>query len=1081
MKFFLRKTILFFLISCCITAAVFADSSDKKDDSAQEQTTVTILNALKTTNLKDKEKDEDLILFEGNVKISVEKGNTKTVISADSITYSRKHEMLYAEGNVNMEQKDKNGSISNIGATSVLFNTSSLEGIFDEGRIVQAETNSINVPTGSTLVVGSEIFARNHSGTVAFKNGELTFCNDKHPHWKIKATRIWLLPGNEFAFFNAVLWLDNIPVLYLPAFYYPKDELLFNPVFGFKNRQGFFIQTTTYLYGRKGLASESTDSSASSDEADVSKYFNFIKPTKLMEQERQGLILHNLETPFEGSTDTYFKVMADWYSNSGFSVGFDGKYKPKKILNQLETSLVLGFGNTVFESANAYNVFFPFDSSGNTHYEDSNFMGMRLPFRYKANLKLGISTPLNLTLSMPIYSDPFFDYDYGKREETMDWFSYLLNNPIAENSTLTEQQKLEDSIVDSFTWDLSGSYSFKIPSAIQPYIESASVSSFNSSVVFKSKVVESLYLPSYDPYGRFWSQRRFFYPSQLTPFKTNLSFAGTIFSTTKKHSSSKQITYPVDLVIPEEIALPKKEEKKETESSGKTEEEGFDFEKNAFTSIEYSPELISSTLNDFNFNLSYNLNPEFTSQLNYDSKGLNAGSEFAWDRLQSSYIYIKAPLTLNDSLSFRNNFLSMNNSIVFSPVYQTHPYISTDTSTGGLEQAQIDSTRKADYTATKLELINTNSLSIKPFTYYEHFKDTSISYNTSIKFLRTKFLGDTEHPEWDTLTVDFTDEESVTQHTLDLNLAANELGGDFTQSFKISSTLPPQVPKYYGTLSLGFPYVTLTTETGVSQVSKADNTWKNEQLRESLRIQLFDSKLNFTQDFNYDVENSHPDALKLALTYEGLQVAYTMKYSSPYDFTPTGWVQDTTRHEFLPETASISYTTPSKTFRTWKNRISVAPSLSTRLNIDFMKPTNSSFFFNPRITFKLNEFLDITFGATSQNNVLYRYVQSALGHPGRVPGEENIFKDLINSFRFDDDNIRKSSGFKLKSLDFTITHDLHDWDLKCEFKMEPRLVTSSAGVQKYDFNPYFTLAVVWRPMESMKTEILDEYGSWTLK
>ncbi|MBR0155133.1 MAG: hypothetical protein IJM22_03565, partial [Treponema sp.] len=71
MKFNLRKTFLFFLIASVFAAAVFAESSDS---SADEQTTVTILNALKTSNVKDKEKDEDLILFEGLVKISVEKG-----------------------------------------------------------------------------------------------------------------------------------------------------------------------------------------------------------------------------------------------------------------------------------------------------------------------------------------------------------------------------------------------------------------------------------------------------------------------------------------------------------------------------------------------------------------------------------------------------------------------------------------------------------------------------------------------------------------------------------------------------------------------------------------------------------------------------------------------------------------------------------------------------------------------------------------------------------------------------------------------------------------------------------------------
>lgn len=1089
-----KKIICFLLAGVICSAGLFAQGkkdskkkSDEQTETVEEKTVVTILNALKSSNSKGKDKDDDLILFEGNVKISVEKGNTKTVISAESISYSRKHEMLYAEGSVNLEQTDKSGSVSNISATSVLFNTSTLEGIFDSGRVIQAETNSLNLPTGSTLVVGSEVFARNHSGTIAFKKGELTFCNDEHPHWKIKATRIWLLPGNEFAFFNAVLYMDNIPVFYLPAFYYPKDELLFNPVFSYRNRQGFSVQTTTYLYGRKGLEENSTDSSSSDN--DMAKYFNFVKPTKLMDQELQGIVLHNLDTAYTGDTSSYAKIILDWYSNLGFGAGFDAKLKPKKILNQFEAGFLFGFGNMIFNTGNSFD-YLPFDSNGVKHYEKSNFMGIEIPFRYRVFIKLGISEPLNLTLSLPIYSDPFFNYDYGDRSETMDWISYLLNNPIAENTNLTEQQKLDASEITSFTWDLSGNYSVNLPDAIRPYINNFSFSSFNSSVVFSSKMVQNNgnYIPS-NLYNSS-SQRKFFYPSQITPFKTNLSISGTLLSIGKSSSSSKkEVKYPVPLT-PNDILLTeaeikarkdadKKEESKE-KSDSETKTAGFIFEKDGLPDIDFSPDVISTASQDFTFDLNYTISPDFVSQLTYSPENLNMGSDFKWNNIQSSYIAVKVPVTLNDSLTFKNNFVSMTNSFTFSPTYQTHPYISTDASSGGFSASDAASMRRSDYSATSMEISNTNRISIKPFAYYSAFKDTGITYNTGIKLLRTKFIGDENNPQWDTLTVDWDSEESITQHSLDLTLAASELDGDFKQTFTLTSTLPPQVSKYYGTFRFDFPFVNLTFDCGVSQRSKTDPTWKAEPFRQGLTVSLFDKKFNFSESYNYDIEKGYSDSLKLSLSYAGLQAAYTMKYTNSYDFTSTGW-QQTNEQKFLPYSASLAYSTPSKTFRVWKNRISIAPVLSTSLVIDFIRPTNSYFIFQPGLTFRINEFLDITFSATSRNDVLYRYVQSALGYPGRIPGEENIFVDLFNSFRFDDESLRKASGFKLKSLNFTITHDLHDWDLKSEFKIEPRLVTDSNGSRRYDFNPYFTISIVWRPMEGMKTEVLDEYGEWKLK
>ena len=62
-----------------------------------------------------------------------------------------------------------------------------------------------------------------------------------------------------------------------------------------------------------------------------------------------------------------------------------------------------------------------------------------------------------------------------------------------------------------------------------------------------------------------------------------------------------------------------------------------------------------------------------------------------------------------------------------------------------------------------------------------------------------------------------------------------------------------------------------------------------------------------------------------------------------------------------------------------------------------------------------------------------------------------------------------------------MTHDLDDWDFNLECTIKPRLVTDSSGKNSYDFSPYFKISVSWRPMAGMKTEIVDEYGEWTLK
>lgn len=1064
--------------------------AEKKSDSAEnvsetpaeeksEKTLITIMNALVSGNKKDEANGDDLLTFEGNVKISVEKGAVKTIISADKVSFNRAREMLFAEGAVRLEQTEKNGSTQTVTSDTLLFNTATLEGVFDNSRVVRADSNALNLPSGSKISVYSDIFARDDSGTIAFKNGRLTFCDeDENPHWTIKASRIWLLPGNEFAFLNGLVYVGVVPVFYLPAFYYPKDELIFNPVFGYRNRAGFYFQTTTYLYGRKPL--EKDDDSDKGEGNVLGDYFSLVKPTKLMDQVREGLIMHNLDTEYKGDTTDHLKFMIDWYSNLGFSTGIDGVFHPKNAAPSVEASLVFGFSNSVFQEESS-SLYLPYGKSGTRYKDKSNFMGIELPFRYKGGVKISGSQPFSYSLDLPIYSDPFFNYDFADRSETMDWFSYLLDGPTQENSTKTELEKFEAVEITSFSWNSNVSYTAKLPDAVKPYLDSLSLSSFNSTILFAEKdATFDSETTDVDGWRNVTPTRKFFYPSTITPLKFGLRAGGTIYSTSTKKSAAKKSekSLALELNAPdffsEDLEVDDGEEKDGAEDS----EELFEGE-GLLPTLGFSRPSIAS-ITQFSYDLKYSFDPDFTSQVSYASEPLKTAEDFDWNKIKSSYIQFKAPLSFDQSLSYQNNFLGMKNSIKLDPLYQRHPYISDDTDAGGYSESSKKSLKETDYKASYFDIVNTNTVSFKPFIYYPNFKDTGISWNTSIKWLRTEFIGDAENPEWDFLTVDWSDAESLTSHTLNATLATNELGEKFSQSLVFTATLPPQVNKYYATLNLKFPYVSFSAETGMSQKSLTDDTWKKEPFKESVAVSVFDSELKITQSFNYDIEEEHSDAFKAALSYKGLQAAYTMRYTNLYDFDEnSGWIANSEK-EFVPYSASIAYTSTSKKFKAWKNRIEVAPGLDTSFVYDFVRPTNSYFIFSPSLTFRLNKAFYLKFSATSRNDVVYRYFQKAAGHEGRIPGETNPIVDLINGFRFDNEDLRKSSGFKLKSLEITMMHDLHDWDFKCRFKIEPRLVTESGSKKHYDFSPYFSLSVVWRPMESFKTKIEDKYGELIL-
>ncbi|MCR5218225.1 hypothetical protein [Treponema sp.] len=1075
--------------------------------SQEDQSVIKIESAQNTEYRKNKETGTEEIILTGAVKISVTKGSTVTSISADSITFNRTTDMVYAVGNVSLQQTGGSAGGQNITASSLLFNTSTLEGIFDNGRAVQTQSDAINLPSGSTLIVASEIFGRDSSSTIAFKNAELTFCDEEDPHWKIWASRIWLLPGGEFAFFNAVLFVGHVPLLYLPAFYYPKDELIFNPSFGYDERLGYYFNTTTYIFGRKPLDTSSDDD----DDDDITKgLFNFMKATSLKEQKREGLVLHNLDDDFKGNTTNYLKIMADFYTNLGFMFGAEGVYKPGGMISNLSGNVNIAFTQTIFETGGLYSNYY----NEETYSDKSNFLGVELPFRYSAGLNFSMTKPFTFTLAMPVYSDPYFTDDFSERSEYIDWLGFLMNGDGSEEEDTTSNT------VTSFTWTASGSYNFTLPDFIKPYISSLSISSFSSSLVFSSKsrttsssdgvYYDEEWVNSDSTWRTYTPERTFFYPSQVTPFKVSAKIAGTLIQLSSSSSSSKKSSgFTTSLNVPDEFKTPEEIEKEKaalqqnesdtdqenvqtesetvsdsdndsSEDTGSSKEDIVFSEKN-FPSLTASASSSVTDIKGLEYTLSYSITPQYTSQINYqtyDEHPLYKPEDFDWSYIYSSYYQVKVPATLTSKLSYRSTFASMSNTFTFNPVYQTHPNLD------GYSETSAASVKKTDYAAKKLDLTNSNTVSVKPLLYNSVFKNTSIDWSTTVKLIETEFLGDADDPQWEYNTVDLFDDDCFTTHTLSGTLSAVE--GKYSQTLTLSTKLPPQVEYYSATFKLGFPVGSMSFASSIQQVSSTDESYEWNPFQQSATIKL--GNLSLTESYNYDLDEWHSDSFKFSATWNNFKAAYVMSYVTGYDFdkdTMT-WTAKTDK-EFQPYSLTLSYASSSTTYYHWLNRISWTPKLSTSIVYDCLKPTNSYFTFVPSMTFKINDFLDLTFSAESRNSVIFRYIQKYTDYGDIIGGETNPLIDLYNSFKFwDDDSFydsdqsaRKGSGYKIKSFSVSLSHDLCDWDMAATLTFKPRTVTS--GSQKYyDYHPYFSFSVSWRPMSSMKTEIVDEYGEWEL-
>ena len=1103
---------------------LIAQSDDSKKE--PEVTVITINNARQSAYKKSEETGNDSIVLEGSVSLSVQKGNTTNDINADKIVYDRKTEMLYAEGNVEIIMKSGNSGNSTATASSLIMNTSTLEGIFDDGRIVQQQSDAVNLPAGSTLIVFSEIFGKGNENVITFKNSSLTFCDEEVPHWHIDATRTWLLPGGEFAFFNALLYVGVVPVLYFPAFYYPKDELIFNPVFNYSKRGGYSIQTTTYLWGRKPLDSKTSSSSSSSSSSSkestsaesLKAVYNFVRPSTLKEQVREGVVLHNLDEDYKGDSSHYVKFLADWYSNLGFMAGVDGVLNPLPgYISRLNFSTYLGFSKTVFRHNNGQINYYPYSSTGESYKDESSFLGLKMPFRYAANFDFQLSKPFQFSLSFPVYSDPYFSNDFLiDRNETMDWISYLLDSASRETDNTEETTTTNE--VSSFQWKATTSYSPSLPAFMKPYLSSLSISMQNSVNIASKNTIFTAETYDQNVYEAEWTNftptRRFYYPSLITPVSTNISASGTIFQwPPQKASSGKSPSYVISLNKPDEL----KTEKQLEEERAKAEEEarkaaGEEVETKSETNEEtetkeedklfdyYLPELdytaAKDTVNDgLSYKLNYNIGFNLTTQVSYADSNLKTSDDFDWNDVRSSMYNMKIPVSLSSLFNYGGSFFSVENKVSFNPIFQDHPYMSDDKNYGYKEE-EMKKIRLSDLKSESRDIVNTNNVTLRPLVYFPIFSDTSISWNSSIRLYRRIYTGDADNEEWEEQYADWGDEESVTVNSLAADIRAKEFNNKFTQALRFEMIMPPLRKKYIASLSLGVPYVTASISTGFeeirdteySKMSEADKkkyegkNWKKSPLDQTLSVSLFNSKLKLTESFSYNMEDENPESLRLSASLFGVQISYIQSYVLGYDFdSMTGW-KIRTEKEFLPYSFSLAYSHSGKTHKTWFNRVSFSLGLNTSIVADLLRPTNSYFLFTPSIKFNIHEFCDITFSASSRNLVLYWYFHNEEGDLysdwGGFPG--NVVKDLFDSFRFDNEELRRNSGFKLKSLNMTISHDLHDWKANMTMKIEPRIITEN-GQKMYDFKPYITIGVVWNPMESMKTSIVDDYGEWKLE
>ena len=278
---------------------------------------VTVRSARQSEYFTQSESQEKYVLLRGDVVVEVRDATDGTlqVIKAASLTFNQTRRTISAVGDVTYTLT-RGGQTDTFTGQSLDFNLDSSEAIFYDGS-----TRRVIKRTGRDVpfTFAGETITRVSNDTIILQKGAFTSSETPaDPLYQIRAGTVWLLAPGEWAVQDAVLFVGRVPVLYLPAFFWPGDDFFFNPNIGYKQREGSFLQTTTYLLGRK--PKEDTP-------------FSFLQLTGSGDAgyalEPHGLFLRKMPGTIAPKSDGHtLKLMADIYSRLGIMAGLAGDFSP---------------------------------------------------------------------------------------------------------------------------------------------------------------------------------------------------------------------------------------------------------------------------------------------------------------------------------------------------------------------------------------------------------------------------------------------------------------------------------------------------------------------------------------------------------------------------------------------------------------------------------------------------------------------------------------------------------------------------------------------------------------------------------
>lgn len=1007
--------------------------------------TITIESTRLGEYFEIEEVDENYVILRGGVSIRLEDDDVIHYIEAEEVLFNQARNRMTARGGVVYRIERERGDETFRGR-ALSFDISNWEGVFLDGastrpRVIEGEELEFTFEGDTIIRSGEDIILLEH--------GTITSSPVDPPNWRLRARRIWVFGPGEWALQNAVLYVGRVPVLYFPFFFVPGDELFFHPSIGYRTRAGAFLQTTTYLVGRR---------------AEEAAPFSFLQLTEEQqtrrERERWFVFLRDTDRPDTTSPDRTVKALADIYTRLGVLIGVHAQLPRFGPLNSVNWRSSLGVSRHLYPIENIEEFVSPYrvvDGRAQTDWNRSNFAGWgELPFRYEVQSNASTALlGLSMQLELLLMSDPFFRRDFDNRAESIDFAGLLGFSEIIDAQPDT---------VNTLRWSLRGAYRPELPSAVKPYLSNLSISSYSWILYWESRDTPTELLRPEAQTAVDSPERRFFYPNRYTTPDLTGRVEGTLLDSARRRPG---IDSPEELPEGFEPA-PLRPPWGITDDNDRTAAaEDPDDRLLRLPSLRPSftvPEIQAP----FGYRVSYSVVPRLTVDNFTQNTEWRLPEDIDW---QTRYAQLNSDNT--GRLSYRANLYRrlfvLENSLILRQRYR---------SVYNLNENLSDTTRRSlenqAFRFTGVTGEHQARLSSFPLQDHEILDQSSVVYRLNTLLYRRVFDSRrNDDPDGPPVYVDEYfewDPEFVSNHDVSANLRARLWRA--TQSLSLTATLPPVEEEFTGRAEAITGPLRTTVSTGVRRPEGEDWIWNplviDQRLQPSPNITL-------TERLVYSIEDDEITSSITNLRLWFLTLGLTARTTNSFRFVgaPNGWEERDDR-DFRPTNARVSVEYDTETPPLWKNRVRSAALLRSTLDMDLLRYTESVFDIRFEYLARVHQFMDLRFASVTRNDQPYRYVPQLSDELGLE--RRNVFQDLLDSFNFFDTQARETSFFNVQQLEVGVVHYLDDWTLSIEYAGRPELETTPEGTQQFKWSSRLELALVWRPIPELRREILFEDG-----